>query len=65
MWVQFLGWEDPLEEGMATRSSILAWRVPWTEQPEGLVHGVIKSRTRLKQQHNWELTTQCQCQRLQ
>ena len=34
--VQFLGGEDPLEEGMATRSSILAWRVPWTEEPGGL-----------------------------
>ena len=31
-----LGQEDPLEEGMATRSSILAWRVPWTEEPDGL-----------------------------
>ena len=31
-----LGWEDPLEEGMATHSSILAWRIPWTEQPGGL-----------------------------
>ena len=30
-WVSFLGWEDPLEEGMATHSSILAWRIPWTE----------------------------------
>ena len=29
-WVQSLGWEDPLEEGMATHSSILAWRIPWT-----------------------------------
>ena len=29
-WVRSLGWEDPLEEGMATHSSILAWRVPWT-----------------------------------
>ena len=28
-----LGWEDPLEEGMATHSSILAWRIPWTEEP--------------------------------
>ena len=34
-WVQFLGWEDPLEEGMATHSSILAWRIPWTEEPGG------------------------------
>ena len=35
-WVHFLGWEDPLEEGMATHSSILAWRIPWTEEPDGL-----------------------------
>ena len=34
--VQSLGWEDPLEKGMAPRSSILAWRVPWTEDPGGL-----------------------------
>ena len=32
-WVQSLGWEDPLEEGMATSSSILARRIPWTEEP--------------------------------
>ena len=32
-WVQSLGWEDPLEEGMATHFSILAWRIPWTEKP--------------------------------
>ena len=30
------GWEDPLEESMATHSSILAWRIPWTEEPDGL-----------------------------
>ena len=35
MWVRFLGWEDPLEEGVATHSSILAWRIPWTEEPVG------------------------------
>ena len=34
--VQFLGWEDPLKEGMATQSSILAWKIPWTEEPGGL-----------------------------
>ena len=34
--VQSLGWEDPLEKGMATHSSILAWRIPWTEEPRGL-----------------------------
>ena len=32
-WVQFPGQEDPLEKGMATHSSILAWRIPWTEEP--------------------------------
>ena len=35
-WVQSLGWEDPLEEGMATHCSILAWRIPWTVEPGGL-----------------------------
>ena len=34
--VPSLGWEDPLEKGMATHSSILAWRIPWTEEPVGL-----------------------------
>ena len=32
-WIRSLGWEDPLEEGMATHSSILVWRIPWTEEP--------------------------------
>ena len=35
-WVQSLGWEDPLEKGMATHSSSLAWRIPWTEESGGL-----------------------------
>ena len=35
-WVRSLGWEDPLEKGKATHSSILAWRIPWTEEPGGL-----------------------------
>ena len=48
-WIQSLGWEDPLEEGMATHSSILAWRIPWTEEPgERQVHGVAKSQALLK-----------------
>ena len=34
-WVPSLDWEDPLEEGMATHSDILAWRIPWTEEPGG------------------------------
>ena len=43
-WVQSLGWENFLEKEMATHSSILAWRSPWTEEPGGLltVHGVTK-----------------------
>ena len=35
-WVQSLGWEDPLKKEMATHSSILAWKIPWTEEPRGL-----------------------------
>ena len=35
-WVQVLSQEDPLEKGMATYSSILAWKIPWTEEPDGL-----------------------------
>ena len=48
--VQTLGQEDPLEEEMATHSSILAWSIPWTEEPGGLhtVHRVAKSWMRLK-----------------
>ena len=46
-WVQPLGWEDPLVKGMATHSSILAWRIPWTEEPgrSPTVHRVAKSGT--------------------
>ena len=36
IWVHSLGWEDPLEEKMATHCSILTWRIPWTEEPGGL-----------------------------
>ena len=43
IWVQFLGWEDPLEKEMATHSSILAWEIPCTEEPGRLtVRGVVK-----------------------
>jgi len=38
-----LSWEDPLEEGMATHSSILAWRIPWTEEP-GRVQSMVLKR---------------------
>ena len=46
--VQSLGWEDPLDEGLATHSSILVWRIPWTEEPGGLQFmGLQRVR------HNW------------
>ena len=48
MWVGSLGQEDSLEEGMATHSSILAWRVPWTEESGGLQPTGLQSPTRLK-----------------
>jgi len=45
-WVQSLGWEDPLEEGMATHSSVLAWRIPMNRGAwQATVHGVAKSQT--------------------
>ena len=48
MWIQSLVWEDPLEKEMATYSSILAWEIPWTEEPGGLEStGSQKSRTHL------------------
>ena len=47
-WVQSLGWEDPLEEGMATHSSLLAWKTPWTEELGGLWY-MGSQRVR----HNW------------
>ena len=50
MWVQSQDWEDSLEEGMATHSSILAWVIPWTEEPGGLQSGgVAKGQTWLSE----------------
>ena len=46
--VRFPSWEDPLEEGMTTHSSILAWRIPWTEEPGGLL-----SKGLQRVGHNW------------
>ena len=46
--VQIVGWEDPLEEGMATHSSILAWRILWTEEP-----GRVQSTGSQKVGHDW------------
>ena len=48
MWVQSLDWEDPLEEGMATHSNILAWRIPWREEP-----GWLQSVGLQRVGHNW------------
>ena len=53
--VQSLCWEDPLEKGMATHTSILAWRIPWTEEPGGLqsigLHGVGHDCSDLARMH--------------
>ena len=47
-WVRSLDWEDPLQEGMATHSSILSWRIPMDREVwQATVHGVAKSQTRL------------------
>ena len=53
MRVQSLGWEDPLEESMATPFIILVWRIPWTEEPGGLrtVHGVAQLEMTEETQH--------------
>ena len=54
-WVQSLGQEDPLERGMVTHSSILAWRIPWTEEPGGL-----QSMGLQRVGHDWETNTHTQ-----
>ena len=58
MQVQCLGWEDPLEEGTATHSSILACRIPWTEEPGqgggATVRSITQSRPQLKQRSSAE-----------
>ena len=48
MWVQSLGWDDPLEYKMATYTSILAWKIPWTAEPGGL-QSMVSQRV----EHNW------------
>ena len=45
--VRSLGWEDPLDEGMATHSSVLAWRIPWTKEPGGL-QSILSKRDKTK-----------------
>ena len=57
MLVLSLGWEDSLEKGIATPSSILAWRIPWTKEPGGLQSMEWQSQTRLSTHaHIWYLT---------
>ena len=51
-WVQSQGWKDPLEKGMATHSSILAWRIPWTEEP-----GRLQSMGSQRVRHDWATKT--------
>ena len=46
--IRSVGWEDPLEEGMATHSGILVWRIPWTEEPGRLQSMRLQSQTQLK-----------------
>ena len=57
-WVQSLGQEDPLEMGMVTHSSILAWRILWTEEPDPSPWGRKRGR------HNWATNTPPQCDTL-
>ena len=58
-WVQSPGWEDPLQKEMATHSSLLAWKYPWTEEPDRLrFRGLQKSWTQL---NNWAHTHMGKC----
>ena len=52
MWVQSLGWEDPLEKEIPIHSSILAWRIPWSEEPGGLQSMGLQGVG-----HNWATNT--------
>ena len=52
MWVRSLGWEDPLEKRMATHSSILAWEIPWTEEP-----GRLQSMGSQRVRHSWAINS--------
>ena len=59
-WVRSPGWEDPLEKWKATHSTILAWRILWTDEPGGL-HEVAKSQTPLSEEHFTFLTSVNDC----
>ena len=55
MQVQSLASENPLEEGMANHTSILAWKIPWTEEPGGLLFTGSQSQTQLKQLNTYTI----------
>ena len=55
MQVQSLASENPLEEGMANHTSILAWKIPWTEEPGGLLFTRSQSQTQLKQLNTYTI----------
>ena len=59
MWVPSLGWEDPLEEDMATRSSILAWKIPRTEEPGGYGPWGRKESDTTKHAHTHKTSGRC------
>ena len=62
-WVHSLGWEDPMEKGVATHSSILPWRVPWMEETGGLRSMGLQGQTRLRYTYTKpvnKLTEECQ-----
>ena len=60
-WVHSLGQEDPLEGGMATHASILAWRIPWTEEPGGCSPGHKKSNVTEANEHTCIRVFVCMC----
>ena len=60
-WVWSLGWEDPLEEGMATHSSILAWRIPGTEEPGELKNWIQLSNTHTHTHTHTHTCLSCHC----
>ena len=73
-WVQSLGWEDPLEEGMAIPSHILAWRIPWTEElvgysPKGCTGWTwlkqLSTHTCMREQWRWLFKNNCQVSSLE
>ena len=61
-WIRSLGWEDPLEEGMATHSNTLAWRIPMDRGAwQASVHGVAKSQTRLSDDAHMRIKSFKEC----